>query len=146
MDVHGVHPVFTAAGDVFIPSIGGESGAGGRAGEPLVGPGGSPVNTRVDSTPSTSPCGPLPAVSARPARTPRTPIRTPPRRAPAREPGRVNSQGLTCPYTPPARAPVRTPRHPHSPESSAIEHPVNTGPAPVNTRPNRAARDGRTEA
>ncbi|MFE7464186.1 HNH endonuclease [Streptomyces sp. NPDC057499] len=88
VDVHGVHPVFTATGGAFIPPAGDAAGlvgqsAGSLAGieESPVGPGGSRVDDAPVSTLSTPVDWRLLARLAHAhhtaTRTPRTPVRTP---------------------------------------------------------------------
>ncbi|MFJ2640417.1 HNH endonuclease [Streptomyces sp. NPDC087511] len=82
VDVHGVHPVFTGAGGVFIPPADETAGPVDRCGSRLVEPGGSRVDDRSASTSSTPVDWRLLARLAHAhhtaTRTPRTPIRTPP--------------------------------------------------------------------
>ncbi|MFF3534752.1 HNH endonuclease [Streptomyces sp. NPDC002466] len=110
-DVHGVHPVFTGAGDVFTAPTGQAPGSVDRGGSRLVESGGSRVDDRSVSTPSTPVDWRLLARLAHAHHTAtRTPIRTPSAatrtgtRSGTRSPGR---SGCDLPVRP-ARTVTRT--------------------------------------
>ncbi|MFJ7195337.1 MULTISPECIES: HNH endonuclease [unclassified Streptomyces] len=127
VDVHGVHPVFTGGGGVFIPPADQAAGPVGRGGSRLVGSGGSRVDDRSVSPLSTPVDWRLLARLAHAhhtaTRTPRTPIRTPPA-AP--------------------RAVTRTATR--SPERSGCDLPVRHARTATRTATPRRSGDGRTTA
>ncbi|MFG2219554.1 HNH endonuclease [Streptomyces sp. NPDC048685] len=131
VDVHGVHPVFTGAGGVFTPPAGQVPGSVDRGGGRLVGSGGSRVDDRSVSTPSTPVDWRLLARLAHAhhtaTRTPRTDTRTPIR-------------------TPSAAARTGTRSGTRSPGRSGCDLPVRPARTVTRTATSRRSGDGRTTA
>ncbi|MFE7614194.1 HNH endonuclease [Streptomyces sp. NPDC057496] len=126
-DVHGVHPVFTGAGDVFTGPTGQAPGSVDRGGSRLVGSGGSRVDDRSVSTLSTPVDWRLLARLAHAhhtaTRTPRTDTRTP-----IRTPSAATRTGT------------------RSSERSGCDLPVRPARTVTRTATSRRSGDGRTTA